>query len=1606
MKKRILKWIGYCIGIFILLLILLYFALQTSTVQNYLKDKILSSLSEQYNAEWSIGDIEIHFFDALTTRDIRFLDPQGDTLLVADKLDVDISVFSLLDKQIDIDEVSIEGANVKITEYEDSTFNFSFLLPQTSTNKYETNKNTNSNSSWSFHLDDLNLYNSKIKYRTPTKNLEVNNKQLNLKIDNLDLDNSTINLDLFNIESTTVVFDSKPTSTSSEPFTFPNLGWKVTSNELTIAEANVKYNSGSNQQDINDINLTVSNLNLKNDGVELKIDKSNLQYKDDLQLNNLSGEISIINDDITGKNISLNTTNDLIEIDQINYNINSNNISTTNPDVKVSYTTLKSIESYLPITIRLAPNTSIVLNASTLSYQNNIAAGDAINLSYGNVLNLNSDINRLSFPSNGPVEIKGKIQNLNADLNSLDKVFTNFEIPDSLGRYKTITLNGNVDGSLKALTVSKFNLKIDDAINLNLTGNLQNLDNIDQLRFDANVQSLATDVSKLPLPKMDAIAIDSIGKMTFAGAIRGTLNDIYLDGKFTTEIGDLTTDLNLVIPDDINNISYQGQIALNKFQLGTFLKNEDLSTMTIETEIDGQGLNFEKLNTKIKGRVKDFVYLDYEYSDIIVDAKINNSEINGKINIDDENVKFDYDGIIKIGDGRSTFNFTAKIDTINLQNLGFYADDLALSGDIKSKFSLPLRQGENGEVIISDFIMSNPNESFREDTILLLAEKKSDSTFVELNSDFAEIAMTGQFGLRDLPNAMNSITNYYYKLDSTYKDTQPLSDNIQIKGKIVTLQPLDVLLGKSSAQVGLIGIDLGFTFKDYSANGNITIDSLIYNSIFSENINIDIATENSELAANLTGTNNIIGNVDVPIIKLDNIVKNQIVSSSILASDQDNLPRLKVNTTLQNTPEALLISLSDSLIINKKDWLASKDNSIKIFDNKVIVENFRLTDNNEYLTVSSLGEKGDDFNIEFENFNIGQFTSFLTTEPSKLSGNINGGVELRDVQSDFYFLINLKIEDIIYDSTSVGVLTLEAEDNPATRNITSTIDLVGKNNDLTGSGTFNPNSRSIDYDVEISSLQMFLLDPFMSSIMKNSSGELAGSVKVDGTLDLPKLNGEVNLDDVVTTIVANNARYGIDKHKILFNNTSIDIGTLDIFDENDNVATLSGKIYHSNLSDMDLDIEMSTDKFIFLNTSSADNPVFNGKMVMNATADITGPPSLLNVDVVAKTLDNTSITISPFSATGLLSESDFIKYGKPDEFEDLSSQYLLQLARQFPFKVNILLDATNKAKLNLIVDPVTGDKIEGTGTGNLRIKLSPDGGQEIYGVYTVEDGFYSFSYGDFVNKKFIVKPGGTVKFNGNPLTAILNIDAVYNVYTTTYELIKNEISINDSEISSAQRRTNVEVYLSLNGSLEAPEILLDIQIPDLQSSNLVSAVERKLNELRNDPNELNNQVFGLLLFDSFLLSDNASSGFGNIGSNIALSSISNLISSQLNKLAGNVIKGVDVNVSVNSYDSDYINSGAGGNVTEIGLQVSKQLFNDRLKITAGGNVDLAENSTASSYSSFIGDFVLEYKLTESGRYRIRVFSKSAYDRILDENSNKNGVSLFFNRTFDSKTDDK
>jgi hypothetical protein len=84
------------------------------------------------------------------------------------------------------------------------------------------------------------------------------------------------------------------------------------------------------------------------------------------------------------------------------------------------------------------------------------------------------------------------------------------------------------------------------------------------------------------------------------------------------------------------------------------------------------------------------------------------------------------------------------------------------------------------------------------------------------------------------------------------------------------------------------------------------------------------------------------------------------------------------------------------------------------------------------------------------------------------------------------------------------------------------------------------------------------------------------------------------------------------------------------------------------------------------------------------------------------------------------------------------------------------------------------------------------------------------------------------------------------------------------------------------------------------------------------------------------------------------------------------------------------------------VSASKQLFNDRLVVQVGSQVDIEGSSPNSQQgNALLGNVSIEYLLTENGRYRLRGFQKNEFESIIDGPLIVTGFGVIFNREFNT-----
>jgi hypothetical protein len=400
------------------------------------------------------------------------------------------------------------------------------------------------------------------------------------------------------------------------------------------------------------------------------------------------------------------------------------------------------------------------------------------------------------------------------------------------------------------------------------------------------------------------------------------------------------------------------------------------------------------------------------------------------------------------------------------------------------------------------------------------------------------------------------------------------------------------------------------------------------------------------------------------------------------------------------------------------------------------------------------------------------------------------------------------------------------------------------------------------------------------------------------------------------------------------------------------------------------------------------------------------------MNIVAEPVDSSHIYI-PTTTTRESGEADFIVF----------KQYGTEMKQESAAGgTNVIVDldltANPLAKIDVILDPATGDIIKANGDGRLRIHAGTTESLTINGRYEIEKGSYDFNFQSFIKKPFELREGANsfIEWNGDPYNARLKVEATYRAENVRLgDLIQNQ------NLGGAARGYKGEVFViaELTGNLKHPNIKFRFEFPasGQQVMNDPTFVQF-LSKLEQDENEMLKQVTYLLVFGSFAPygeGRNLSSNFTTLGYN----TISEMVSKQVNRLVSNLLyeifkdRSLQFDVSTSVYNSSSLFS---GNVTatnsidrqQVNFKLSKALFNNNVIVSFGGDLDFRMGSNTISSQQlgalqWLPDIAVEIILSKDRRIRAIVFSRNNLD--ITGNAvgrrSRQGASISYRRDFNN-----
>ena len=334
--------------------------------------------------------------------------------------------------------------------------------------------------------------------------------------------------------------------------------------------------------------------------------------------------------------------------------------------------------------------------------------------------------------------------------------------------------------------------------------------------------------------------------------------------------------------------------------------------------------------------------------------------------------------------------------------------------------------------------------------------------------------------------------------------------------------------------------------------------------------------------------------------------------------------------------------------------------------------------------------------------------------------------------------------------------------------------------------------------------------------------------------------------------------------------------------------------------------------------------------------------------------------------------------------------------------MNVNITVNKEAKISLIIDKANGDFVELQGDAQLTGGIDPSGKTTLVGVYEVEKGGYEMSV-SLLKRKFEIEKGSTITWTGEPMTANLDITAVYKTEAAPLDLLQQQLTgVTGSQLNQYKQRIPFNTLLIMKGELLKPVITFDITTSkenNAVSSEVIDNTTAKLEQLRREESEMNKQVFALLLLNRFIGENPFQSETGLSASTLAKQSVSRILSEQLNNLAKDLIGGVELNFDLESTE-DY-STGNKNERTDLNVGLSKRLLDDRLKVTVGNNFALEGDARQNEeMTNIAGDITLDYSLSKDGRYMLRAYRKNDYQVALQGQIIETGLGFIITLDYD------
>ena len=1024
---------------------------------------------------------------------------------------------------------------------------------------------------------------------------------------------------------------------------------------------------------------------------------------------------------------------------------------------------------------------------------------------------------------------------------------------------------------------------------------------------------------------------------------------------------------------DLSKDAYLADLVVNDLDMHRFLPKDSLFGVSMNLHADGEGLDVFAPETRfnIRGTVDKLHYTTYRLAGYDLSATLAEHQLDASLKARNSAMEAYARLDAKLKPNDVAAHLTLQVPKLDWHTMRLMEVPFTTSHHLDVTFVSDLLQKYEVNASLTDTNVKAPKKTFKTKDLYAGFATSADSTRAYMRAGDLDVDFEGRGYVETL---MAQLDAFATRADEQWttrtvvqEELKTLLPGICLKAKAGNDNPIANYLGAMQG----ISLDRLYMDLDTSPEEGINGEAYIYgmrtDSLSLDSIRLDLKHSDDGLGFLTEVISNAKKNQEAFEINLDGNIGNgkaQLLLQYLNARKEKGV-YLGVNAALGRRGIRMKLFPENPTLVYRPFKLNER-NYIYLADRGRIYGDVRLYDDQgtgiHFYTNREDTIADQEMTVELSRIGLKQFRRVIPYMP-EMEGWLGGSVHYVDSEGQMMVSADMTLDDFEYEKNPMGNWTMSGAYLPGEDNshyVDGFVTLNGK--EITYlNGIYQSDGQgdeNITGELELRHFPLNVINPFIPDGVVRFRGDLDGTLSMEGNPMKPQLNGALKLDSVLMLMPEMSVGFRFDDKQVRIADSRMVFDKFNIYTRGDTPFAVNGSVDFSDMENMLVDLRMKADDYELMNAPKRRNATTFGKIYVDVDANLTGPVSELkmrgNMNVLGKTDFTYVLKDSPLMVTDRLGDMvEFVNFNDTVTVEVDDGPAVPLTGMDIAMTVHI--DEAVQAHVDLTPDGSNYMEVEGG--GDLAFQYTPQGEMRLNGRYSLISGELKYEIPIIPLKTFNIQNGSYLNWTGNMMNPEMNIKAT------------ERIRANVGSEGEASRMVSFDVGIALTERLENLGLAFTLEAPEDAS------VQEQLNAMSVE--ERGKLAVTMLVTGMYMADGNATGGFN----------VNNALNSFLQNQISNVVgQSMDISLGMESTDD-----ADGGRGTDYNFQFAKRFWNNRFRIVIGGTV--STGNTAQKDETFIDNVAIEYRLDDSGTRYVKVFHEKNYESVLEGEVIETGVGV-------------